>query len=137
MFALKGASANCILLALSILNGIVKAGFVIDQASCTGQDIAGMLKEVSQQAGLANQVTSGSLHNKLSPQAEILVSNTFDSFFGSQMTQDSNGNSQQAGQEARAQTVISEWLAIEKWLPQALVQAIDIVSQLYCKEYQQ
>ena len=137
MFALKGASANWILLALSILHGGVQAGFVIDQASCTGQDIAGMLTEVSEQAGLANQATSGSLNSQLSPQVEILVSNTFDSFFGSQMTQDSNGNSQQAGQLARAQTVISEWLAIEKWLPQELIQAIDIVSQLYCKEYQQ
>ena len=110
MFALKGVISYWLPLALLVLFDRVHAGFVVDPATCTGKDIAGMLTEVSQQAGLANQATSGSLHNQLSPQADILVSNTFDSFFGSQMTQDSNGQSQQAGQTQRAQTVIGEWL---------------------------
>lgn len=78
-----------------------------------------MLREVSQQAGLAYTATLGSLNRQLSPQDEILVTNTFDSFFGSQMTRDSSGNNQEAGQFERAQRVITEWLAIEKWLPQA------------------
>ena len=59
----------------------------------------------------------GVLNSKLSPQAEILLSNAFDSFFGSQMTQDSSGKSQQAGRLARAQTVTSKWLTIQNWLP--------------------
>lgn len=111
MFALKVVIARWLPLALLVSYNRVQAGFVVDPATCTGKNIAGMLTEVSQQAGLANQATSGSLDNQLSPQADILVSNTFDSFFGSQMTQDSNGKSQGAGQLDRAQTVISEWLS--------------------------
>lgn len=120
MSALKGVIAHWIFLVLFMLHGRGQAGFVIDPASCTGQDIAAMLQEVSQQAGLANQATSESLNNQLNAQDEILVGNTFDSFFGSQMTHDSSGNSQEAGQEERAQELISEWL------PQALTQSITL-----------
>ena len=120
MFALKSVIAHWIFLVLFMLHGRGQAGFVIDQASCTGQDIAAMLQEVAQQAGHANQATSGSLNRQLNAQDEILVSNTFDSFFGSQMTHDSSGNSQQAGQVQRAQDLISEWL------PKASTQSITL-----------
>ena len=129
MLVLKGATAHWIFLVLFMLYGRGQAGFVIDQASCTGQNIAAMLQEVSQQAGLVNQATSGSFNSQLNAQDEILVSNTFDSFFGSQMTHDSSGNSQQAGQEQRAQDLISEWL------PQALTQIITLHRSYTAKSF--